>query len=347
MRGARKQLALFSLSLTGAFYVGRWLSRRCLIVLTYHRVLPNEYQEGGIRPANSLFRWEFEKQIAHLVRRYHVASGEEVRAFCTGAGQLPAYSVLITFDDGYENNYTEAFPILQRYGVSAVFFLTTSLIGRQDATLWFDRLDAILSAVPRVEVLDWLKRRGTPSEVQDESQVRLWFKKLSQPRRDQLMADFEKELGGRAVIPREKVVSKLTTWDHVREMAARGMTIGSHTASHQILASASLEEVRDELVASRQQIEDAIGRQCWCFSYPNGEATDFRLSDKAAVQSAGYALAFTQISGVVTKDADHYALPRIPIPDSGDMRVFLSYLSGVRDLLQAMRGQRLPTTVRS
>jgi peptidoglycan/xylan/chitin deacetylase (PgdA/CDA1 family) len=336
MHGTSKYLALSLLSLIGAFHAGRYWFRRRLVVLTYHRVLPEKCQEGGTRPLDSLFSWEFEWQIAHIARHYHVVTGEEVRAFLAGESCLPPYSVLITFDDGFENNYTEAFPILQRYGIHAAFFLTTGQIGQSKTALWFDRLDAVLSAAPWADVSLWLAHGGAPYDIQDARQLRLWLKRLSQPHRDQTITALERAAGVEGLGAQAEVTSKLLTWDQVRDMAAQGMTIGSHTASHQILASASPDEVRRELITSRQQIEAEIGRPCWCFSYPNGTAADFRLSDKAAVRSAGYACAFTQISGFVSPDTDRYALPRISMSESSDTRVFLSRLTGVHHMLQTV-----------
>jgi peptidoglycan/xylan/chitin deacetylase (PgdA/CDA1 family) len=121
-------------------------------------------------------------------------------------------------------------------------------------------------------------------------------------------------------------------------MAAQGMTIGSHTASHQILAAASPDDVRYELRLSRQHIEDEIGQPCWGFCYPNGTAADFRASDKAAVRAAGYTCAFTQIPGLITRGTDVYALPRMAVPNVGDMRVFRSRLTGVHYALQTAFG---------
>ena len=132
-------------------------------------------------------------------------------------------------------------------------------------------------------------------------------------------------------------VTDLMTWDQAREMANAGMTIGSHTVSHQILASATSEQVAEELVSSRLKIEKETGQPCWCFAYPNGENTDFRLSDKIALQSAGYTCAFTQIPGFITGKTDHYALPRIPIPGSNDIRIFASRVAGVHHWLEGLR----------
>jgi peptidoglycan/xylan/chitin deacetylase (PgdA/CDA1 family) len=340
MNRTSKHLALFLLSLVGAFHVGRCWFRRRLVVLTYHRVLPEKCQDGGTRPLDSLFSWEFEWQMAHIVRHYHVVTGEEVRAFLAGESCLSPYSVLITFDDGFENNYTEAFPILQRYGIPAAFFLTTSQIGQSETALWFDRLDAVLAATPWADVALWLAPCGAPHDIQDALQLRLWLKRLSQPHRDQIITELERAAGVEGLGAQAEVTSKLMTWDQVRDMAAQGMTIGSHTASHQILASASPDEVRHELITSRQQIEEETRRPCWCFSYPNGTAADFRLSDKAAVRSAGYACAFTQVSGFVSPDTDRYELPRISMSESSDPRIFLSRLTGVHHTLQTVMAPR-------
>lgn len=333
-----KSLALSLISLAGAFHLGRWQLRRHLVVLTYHRVLSNHQKTTGSRLPDSLFSGEFEWQISHIVRHYHVATGEEIRAFLTGKSTLPPYSVFITFDDGFENNYTEAFPILQRYGVSAAFFLTTGLIDQPKKILWFDRLDAILSTVLWFDIAHWLASCKAPYHIQDKLQLRHWLKSLSQPDRDRIITQLEGDLGLASCLDaREGTTYKLMTWGQAREMAAQGMTIGSHTVSHQILSSATPEEVQNELVTSRKQIEEEIRHQCWCFSYPNGTAADFRLSDKEAVQSAGYACAFTQISDFINKDTNCYALPRISMSESYEKKIFLSRLTGIHHQLVKWR----------
>jgi peptidoglycan/xylan/chitin deacetylase (PgdA/CDA1 family) len=337
MRKTTKDLALFTLSLMGLFRFGRWMARHCLVVLTYHNVVRDGGAANGVRPRNSLYTWEFEQQVEYLVNRYHVISGDEFYTFLTGQGSLPPYSVLITFDDGYENNYTEAVPVLRRYGLRAIFFLTTGLIGQAGEPLWFDRLEALLVAVPSSDILRWLSCHGGPAEVRHPQQVGQWLKRLPRSSREQIIAGMEHDFGGESSPCCDGHGAKLMTWEQVCEMAALGMTIGSHTASHQILSSASPEEVRTELFVSRQQIENHIGAPCWCFCYPNGEATDFRPSDKDAVRSAGYVCAFSQIPGFIVSGLDRFALPRMAVPDSGDIRVFRSRLTGVHYSIQATK----------
>ncbi len=346
MRAMTKNLALLFLSLTGAFRLGRRLSRHSLVVLTYHRVITGDSKMNAIPAQNSVFTWEFERQVEHLVRHYYVATGEEVRLFLVGDCNLPDNSVFITFDDGYENNFTHAFPILQRYGVTAAFFLTTDLIGQPDATLWFDRLDSIFSLASPGSTLVCMQRLGMPAGIQNQSGIRKWIKGLSRKERDRVIEKLSQQLLCNSGQGPRRDVTGLLTWDQVRQMAYAGMTIGSHTESHQILASASADEVERELLGSRLKIEEETDRPCWCFAYPNGENEDFRTSDKAALRRAGYLYAFTQMPGFSTPNSDHYALPRISIPDSGDIRTFASRVTGVHQWLQnRISGIREPEQV--
>jgi peptidoglycan/xylan/chitin deacetylase (PgdA/CDA1 family) len=331
------------LSATGVFRFGRWLSRSGIVALTYHRVLPDRVRSCGRRPANALFRAEFERQLDAIVREYHVIDGDDLRASVAGRRRLPPYSVLLTFDDGYANNYTEAFPVLQRAGVGAIFFLTAGLIGRPGARLWHDRLDAVLSGLPGREVEARARRHDLPPDVRDDARFRTYLKRLPRAAREDLLAKLESDSrpGPHAALLDD--ASELMTWNQVREMASAGMTIGSHGVSHQILSCASPEDVRSELRASRLEIEEQLGIPCWCFSYPNGEPADFRPADVDEVEAAGYECAVTQIPGIITARSGRFGLPRVSVPDTGDMRVFRSRITGVHRWLVPTR--RLPELV--
>ena len=331
MLGIAKTVTFCLLSSAGLFRLGRALSRRSLIVLTYHRVVAKD--QSGARPSNTLFNCDFEKQIEYLVSRYHITRGEEARLFLSGEGNLPTNSVLLTFDDGYENNYAQAFPVLQHYSATATFFLTTGLIGRNHASLWFDELDSLLSTNSISPVIECLKAVGLPAGVENDSVVRKWIKGLPRQPRENAIETLKDRLGN-AHFSRRADITDLMTWEQVREMANAGMTFGSHTESHQILASANAEEIEDELLNSRLKIEGETGRPCWAFAYPNGAVGDFEVSHIEALKAAGYACAFTQIPGFVGPGMDPYALPRIAVPDSGDIRVFASRVSGVHQWLE-------------
>jgi peptidoglycan/xylan/chitin deacetylase (PgdA/CDA1 family) len=324
------RLAWKIIETTGAFRVAHALTRDRLIALTYHQVLPDSSRRAGPRAPNVTFVSEFEQQVSYLARHHHLANEEDLSNFLCGA-PLPPHSVLITFDDGYRNNYTQAFPVLRRMGASALFFLATGFVGNRRNRLWFDRLDAAVAARPD-ETARWLRESGPLASV-GISDLKAAAKRLSSVRRDALVAELERVTGHKNAEGLEPARVEPMTWSEVREMAAAGMHIGAHTETHQILAAASLDEAFEELRRSRATIEAELDRACWAFSYPNGEKSDFGPRDFATLRKVGYRCAFTQGPGAIDREHNPYALPRVPVPAADVFQAFQSRATGLHQLL--------------
>ena len=95
-------------------------------------------------------------------------------------------------------------------------------------------------------------------------------------------------------------------WDELRDHAARGIAVGSHTVSHPHLTKLSDDELRRELTESKEQIEDRLRRQCDDLAYPYGEH-DTRV--RAAARAAGYGRAYA-LRG---PKSDAHAAPRLDL----------------------------------
>src|SRR5580658_6908786 len=134
MRGKRELLARLCYKAGLTRVLEALPQRRTLIILNYHRIGNAEETlfDSGVFSATAE---QFDSHIAYLKRRFHMATLEEVFAI-VGGGALRGPSVLITFDDGYLDNYTLAFPILRTHGVEAVFFLPTAFIGTGKLPWW-------------------------------------------------------------------------------------------------------------------------------------------------------------------------------------------------------------------
>ena len=98
------------------------------------------------------------------------------------------------------------------------------------------------------------------------------------------------------------------TWDELRAVAADGVEVGSHTITHPHLTTLSDPELERELVESRREIEDELGRPCRLLAYPYGEQ-DPRV--QAAARAAGYEAAFA-LPGPL-QPANPFALPRVGV----------------------------------
>ena len=125
--------------------------RRVLIVLTYHRIgdpLSTPYDSGVFSATAD----DLDAHMRHLKRRFHMLTPEEAVATARGDGPARA-SVLITFDDGYLDNYTIAFPVLRSHGVSAMFFLATGFVGSSRVP-WWDRIAYLIKQCPERTIRD-------------------------------------------------------------------------------------------------------------------------------------------------------------------------------------------------
>ena len=105
-----------------------------ILVLNYHMV-NTMFISLAVEPR------DFDIQMKYLVDHgYHTITPDELYEALKGSGKLPERPVLITFDDGYEDNYTNAYPILRKYGLKATIFVVTGFLSKRDGYLTWDQL---------------------------------------------------------------------------------------------------------------------------------------------------------------------------------------------------------------
>ena len=135
--GKRELLARGMLWSGVSFLLSQLPARDSLLVLNYHRIGNSEDDlfDPGVFSATED---QFNDQIAYLKRHVALVNLEEALAFVDGSLKEKACRcrVLITFDDGYLDNYDIAYPILQSHGAQAVFFLATSMVGSCQVPWW-------------------------------------------------------------------------------------------------------------------------------------------------------------------------------------------------------------------
>jgi peptidoglycan/xylan/chitin deacetylase (PgdA/CDA1 family) len=121
------------------------------------------------------------------------------------------------------------------------------------------------------------------------------------------------------------------TWEQLREMAAAGMEIGSHTYSHPSLLHLSEEDVEWELATSKQTIEDRIGRPVRGFAYPFGKPRcTYAAKDRDLAERLGYEYAVSVVNRGLRPRDDRWELPRLAVDH---LHPFEDHVNGVRDLV--------------
>jgi hypothetical protein len=130
------------------------------------------------------------------------------------------------------------------------------------------------------------------------------------------------------------------TWREVRELSTSGVSFGSHTVSHPVLYRLPWPEVRRELWESRLQLESELDRPVTAFAYPYA----FPQEDKAfcarlreELCSQGYRVATTTEIGHLQLGIDPLRVPRLPVNDCDDQRLFLSKLNGAYDWVRSVQ----------
>jgi peptidoglycan/xylan/chitin deacetylase (PgdA/CDA1 family) len=241
----------------------------------------------------------FREQMLYLKKHCHVIPLKDVPNAGGTSNGRPL--VALTFDDGFQNNYSVAYPVLQSLGLPATIFLVTGLIDSDD-TVWFCRINEALSRTTLTR-LNWqgesydLSTRGARAEAHALLQRRL--KTFRHPELLERSADLIAALGdvpGRP-IPCGSVYRMLTTHE-IREMAATGLIeFGAHTRSHAILSRLPQAERTEEIASSLAAVEQLTGAPCRLFAYPNGRTLDYGPADVAVLRERNVTAAVTTVDG--------------------------------------------------
>ena len=184
-------------------------------ILMYHHVGPLPANADDVRKGLTVSAEEFEGQMKYLKdNSYKGLSFVEMYRMVAKDSPLQEKSIVLTFDDGYSDNYEVARPILEKYGFAGTFFIISGKIGQ--------------------------------AEYMNEAQI--------------------------------------------RELAAKGNEIGSHSVSHPDLANLSGAKMKTEVEKSKTDLEKITGEKVVSFCYPAGK---YNEAVEKAVQAAGYKIAVT------------------------------------------------------
>ena len=297
-RQAAKAMVLVACGIT---QIARRSLRGQGCVLTFHG-LREDGTDCGIRDESLHLPTSVFREICQtLAVRHHVVPlPAMIRALKAGE-TLPAGTVAITFDDGYESNYRLAFPVLREFGLPATIFLTTGFLDQTDF-LWFQRVDRACHGASHSDLAEKLTHLKTLPDADMRAEV------------DRL--ESVNPLAGATVEDLPPVMRPMS-WDQAREMQRSGwVDFGSHTHTHPILARCSPEQQRTEIEFSQQRIREELGIDANLFAYPNGGPSDFTRTTQHLLEQAGITAAFTMTSGHVEHPANLLELPRYGSPES-------------------------------
>jgi len=315
MKNTFKIILAYILVASGVDVLFRYLNRNKLLVVMYHGVTLNAYNPPVWThlPVD-----KFRLQLGFLKSHYSIVSQEQVLDALDGKIVLPPNAALITFDDGYKNNFDVAFPVLQEMEVPATIFVTVDQIG-SDNLLWFDEVYLLLHTkvinnndLPFInELASDLFRSGQTWDAYCVTVESL--KHSGEDARENYLQELRKVIATKDIAKYEDFC--LLGWDDVLNMRDSGLiSFGVHTATHRILTDLARDEWEQEISAPRIKLEKYLCLPVRTFCYPNGRpGIDFHDEHISYLKDCGYSCSFTTKSDLFSfTENDSMQIGRIP-----------------------------------
>ncbi|MCF8026441.1 MAG: polysaccharide deacetylase family protein [Desulfobacteraceae bacterium] len=288
----------------------RQISRSKAFVLMYHRVLEDPRKEHiFVQPGMYVRTETFRRHMAFLKSRFHVLPLSELIARIE-AGKSVGKCCAVTFDDGWLDTWTQAYPVLREFNLPCAVFMATNFIGSH-RIFWPEEAAFYLQQPGVVEAgrhhrflgpfLTQLQAKGEAGQWLDYAITEL---KTRAPQERAEIIDCLRDLSGAGLPGR-----LLMGWDEARQMRESGLVeFGAHSHNHVILDQVPLAGAEKEILQSKAEMERQLGVTPALFAYPNGNYT----SDlKALLKKNGFKAAVTTRKGWFDRRVSLFEMPRI------------------------------------
>jgi peptidoglycan/xylan/chitin deacetylase (PgdA/CDA1 family) len=223
--------------------------------------------------------------------------------------------IVVTFDDGYADNLTNAVPIAEAKGVPITIFVTSGVLGR-DNGFWWDRLGTLLRSRPSaIREITLPAGRGSVriglgsfSRRKDLQSVRRHLLPLPVAEIHGILDAVSEQWGISAAPPPD--ARPLTLFEFDQLASSKVVTIGAHTVDHVRLRGLEAADQQPTISSSKRQLEQLTGQMVSHFAYPYGGKDAFDDHSVDAARAAGFETACTTIEGNANSTSDPFRLPR-------------------------------------
>ncbi len=297
---------------------------RELAVLMYHKVN----------------RKEFSSQMEYLKKNYNVISEKDAIDFYYKKKKLPKNSILITFDDGYLNNFEIAHPVLKDNSLPAIIFLATKFIGTKKMP-WYDKVSYYINNTQKKK-LSFLGKPYSLNTPEDRRRlIKKYYYHLVNSNEQETKKTIE-ELASQCDLKDidESGPLKINNddlfmnWDQVNKIKDT-ITFGAHTHSHPILPNISLKRKKEEIKKSKGLIEKKIRKKCLSFCFPNGDFDDETVK---LLEEEGFKLSFTTLFGKNRPEDSPFKIKRISVNINDNKEILATkLLAGMTRLFESQK----------
>lgn len=289
-------------------------------VFNYHRIgdaVKSDFDPNVFSCTSDVF----EQHLSFYKTAFKVISVDDISDLAKKEQLDKKRYAVITFDDGYIDNYSIAYKALKKFNLPAAFYIATDYIDNPKIP-WWDEIAWLV----RHSKNDIITLPIDPNQSINVSKgsivvairaVLRLIKKNTSMTMPEKVSLLESATG--VCLPdsvREQ--SLFVNWDQIKEMDENGMHIGSHTVNHDILSHLSDPDQMKELSDSKKRLEECLEKPVTSIAYPVGGKSAFTENTMSMTKNAGYSLAFSFIAGFNPSLTSHnqYQLRRLPVDDN-------------------------------
>ena len=238
-------------------------------VLLYHRVNDLEYDPQQL----CVSQQNFEQQLTSLKKDHHFLTLDEFCDILTTQKKFPKNSLLVTFDDGYADNYQNALPVLESLGLQAVFYVATATLNTHDL-FWWDELDLIFRDIEPGLLIDLQNKYKLDNSTE---LYKFYLTSCKNASSLEERSGYINELRAKhTVAPGIAGDYRSLTFDELIQFSASKSTvIGAHTVNHLALSCLTEDVQRNEISASVKILSNILKRDIKHFSFPYGEKSHY------------------------------------------------------------------------
>jgi peptidoglycan/xylan/chitin deacetylase (PgdA/CDA1 family) len=243
---------------------------RYLTVLTYHRVLDVGLDFPFDEDLVSASSQQFDEQLSFIGKHFNVINFKMLREHMEGGAHLPDRPLILTFDDGYIDNFEVAYPLLRKHNMTGTMFVAAGYISR-NRLFWWDKIAYIVKSTDKSGIelqgrwnlaVDFERHSGKQGAARH---VIKWAKTKPDEEKEAFILELAEHCG---VEFDENNFCLTMTWENLLEMSNNGIEIGAHSVNHPIFSNVDVERLRDEVIGSKQMIEERLGSEVVAFGAP-------------------------------------------------------------------------------
>ncbi len=322
MKKISKHIIIKLCKFLGIYKLFYFLNRNRKKIIGYHNIIPDEYFDNSINLDYSIKNSEFKKHLDIINKRFKV-----------GLNLYNTQEITLTFDDGYQNQYSQGSKILDEYNNKGYFFYAANLLNDIDTLL----IDKIIFWVDYVKEGYYSNEKyNIEFSINDKKSRRLAWEKINNLIQDNIKFDkIYKLLDEMYKFEDIKIYDEFYTMRftsikkcELEYMKKNGHKIGAHSSSHEILSKLSKEELENDIEKCKRLLDQGIYNTN-TFCYPFGSEYEVNKETIKKIKEKGFKNAISFVNHPnLNIEYDNFFMPRITLPRTMDEDYIDFVLSG-------------------